>query len=51
MFNKIIDLGKVLCMGVGMIKFVEVKFDIGFEKGEFVSCGSKILFLRRLVIG
>lgn len=49
--NKTTDPGKVLRTGAGTTKPVEVKPDIGLEKGESVSCGSKTPSLRRPATG
>ena len=49
--NKTTDPGKVLRTGAGTTKPVEVKPDIGLERGESVSCGSKTPSLRRPATG
>ena len=49
--NKTTDPGRVLHKGTGTTKPVEVKPDIGLERAESVSCGSKTPSLRRPATG
>ena len=49
--NKTTDPGRALNAGAGTTKPVEVKPDIGLERAESVSCGSKTPSLRRPATG
>ena len=49
--NKTTDPGRALHAGAGTTKPVEVKPDIGLERAESVSCGSKTPSLRRPATG